>query len=107
MIKLYYVTFMEYVNDKGETKDDVRRDRYGTTDYTNYIRRASKPLTHVRMNTDPMSLLYVGTDRYIIREDEIPIYSKFGGGIRYLEFVGYYREQSGCDEIKRTPEELK
>ena len=61
-VKIYSVKFIEYTNASNTTvSDDV--GRYIT------IPNPNEPL--------------------LIREDEIPFYSKFGKGIRELQFVGY------------------
>jgi hypothetical protein len=85
MMKMYEVTFMEYTD--GENESTNRKDE-GYNPYT--TRNWRKPKDKVKSNSTPGVYLNVGTEPFIIREDDIPYYQDFGGGIRSLNFVGYY-----------------
>lgn len=87
MRKMYEVTFMEYTYGEDSENEQANCKAGG---YRFYAPKGWRMKDKVKSNSTPGLYLTVGTEPFIIFEEDIPYYQDFGGGIRSLNFVGYY-----------------
>ena len=87
-VKLYQVVFIHYSD---YSKNKVSTGHYNT--YGDFVGEDGNPVNSTKVNLTNIKYLNL-PDKFIIREDEIEKYRKYGCGYQSLEYIGSIIEET-------------